>query len=462
MKKNNINVTLQLSFFTVIFVLWSLIVSLLFTWMNPQLNFIGIAVYFLVVVVSLANLFPYIEFVGLIIGTGIYVLSLYSVMAVDRSFLIQSGAAFLIYLVTVLLCMWVLNTIRRIKAKEKHQQQVLNDLMVFDPDTTLMQYRYAMQKINTEIGRSRRNGSPLTVMLIDLLGNKDLTDKEKADLRKETAKVVPSCIRTDLDAAFINEDTLGVILPETPAGGAQVVAWRIINKTHKKLMLDLGVGISTFPDDSVNDEEMLAHARTALDVALSTEQPVVQFANLAKNETESTPLQAQITPPAAASSTVQKTAGFSAAKPAEASSAVPSVQQAVRMSDQPLTKAAAFSAAAAGESLVRQPASQPGEIPASAQDAPSESSDRLAQSEVLKLAHTSLDQGEYLVWVDHVESMSRFSEIQNELRKNEHTINVSMLLLQENKMILKLKTNCPDERDYQKYYPNIIENVWKE
>src|SRR5713101_1256112 len=103
----------------------------------------------------------------------------------------------------------------RLRANEYHK------LAMIDPLTGLYNRRFAEQRLQAEVDRSRRYGHPITVLLIDLNDFKQINDKHghlAGDLvLKEFAARLARSIRMSDLAVRMGGDEFMVLLPECPA-----------------------------------------------------------------------------------------------------------------------------------------------------------------------------------------------------------------------------------------------------
>lgn len=103
----------------------------------------------------------------------------------------------------------------RLRANEYHK------LAMIDPLTGLYNRRFAEQRLQAEVDRSRRYGHPVTVLLIDLNDFKQINDKYghvAGDLvLKEFAARLARSIRVSDLAVRMGGDEFMVLLPECPS-----------------------------------------------------------------------------------------------------------------------------------------------------------------------------------------------------------------------------------------------------
>ena len=103
----------------------------------------------------------------------------------------------------------------RLRANEYHK------LAMIDPLTGLYNRRFAEQRLQAEVDRSRRYGHPITVLLIDLNDFKQINDKHghvAGDLvLKEFAERLARSIRVSDLAVRMGGDEFMVLLPECPS-----------------------------------------------------------------------------------------------------------------------------------------------------------------------------------------------------------------------------------------------------
>jgi diguanylate cyclase (GGDEF)-like protein len=137
--------------------------------------------------------------------------------------------------------------------------------------TGLTNTRALFECLNNEVARSERHRSPLTVMVCDLDGFKQVNDRfgHNAGNRvlQEFAKGLANLIREyDVTARF-GGDEFVLVLPDMTADGAgdKVLALSALASEVGRMVcgesfISASVGVASWPHDGVNGEELLAEA----------------------------------------------------------------------------------------------------------------------------------------------------------------------------------------------------------
>lgn len=153
--------------------------------------------------------------------------------------------------------------------REREQQLItfneqLEELSQRDPLTQLFNRRHLLARIDQELARVRRD-HPLTVLMVDLDHFKHLND-EHGHLRGDEALVEVAAVlheatrETDVTGRFGGDEFL-IILPDTTASEAEVVAERLVAGTRKvgevldeqrPITASVGLAVAT-ADDSPAD-----------------------------------------------------------------------------------------------------------------------------------------------------------------------------------------------------------------
>jgi diguanylate cyclase (GGDEF)-like protein len=152
-----------------------------------------------------------------------------------------------------------------------------------DPLTHLYNRNYFNNQMEIEISRSRRNGKPFSLLMIDLDGFKVYNDRflhSAGDIAlQEFSSILQASVREVDTAARYGGDEFALILFESDAEGARDLARRIIERQKMHLVpgregirterLSVSIGAATFPADSFDMQHLVIKANHALSMAKS-------------------------------------------------------------------------------------------------------------------------------------------------------------------------------------------------
>ena len=152
-----------------------------------------------------------------------------------------------------------------------------------DPLTHLYNRRYFENQLEKEILRSRRNGIPFALLMIDLDGFKSYNDRflhSAGDIAlQEFASILSDSVREVDTASRLGGDEFAVILVESSAEGARDLASRVIGRFRDHMVpgmdnqrterLSASIGIAAFPVDSFDKQDLVCKADRALYMAKS-------------------------------------------------------------------------------------------------------------------------------------------------------------------------------------------------
>ncbi len=155
--------------------------------------------------------------------------------------------------------------------------QRTEQLTITDDLTRLFNSRYLNLYLGREIKRCKRHGIPLSVIFLDLDGFKGINDQfghlAGSGTLTEVGTILALGVRESDILARYGGDEFVVVLPETPASGALVIAERLRRAIEEHRFLEpLGLaarisasfGISTYPDHALTPEGLIQKADQAM------------------------------------------------------------------------------------------------------------------------------------------------------------------------------------------------------
>jgi diguanylate cyclase (GGDEF)-like protein len=148
-----------------------------------------------------------------------------------------------------------------------------------DSLTGAYNHRHFQEVLQRELGRAERVGRPLTVLMLDIDDFKSINDRfghpvGDAVLQGIVAEIRGE-VRGDMDLlARYGGDEFALVLPETPAAEAVLVAERVRRRIDERLFrmpesgqvlrATVSIGLATYPDDAPEKRDLVEKADAAL------------------------------------------------------------------------------------------------------------------------------------------------------------------------------------------------------
>jgi len=155
--------------------------------------------------------------------------------------------------------------------------QRTEQLTITDDLTRLFNSRYLNLYLGREIKRCKRHGIPLSVIFLDLDGFKGINDQyghlAGSGTLTEVGGILALGVRESDILARYGGDEFIVVLPETPASGALVIAERLRRAIEEHRFLEpqgiaarisASFGIATYPDHALSPEGLIQKADQAM------------------------------------------------------------------------------------------------------------------------------------------------------------------------------------------------------
>jgi len=151
--------------------------------------------------------------------------------------------------------------------ERKYAEEKVELLAVTDPLTGLGNYRRLFEALDAEVKRTGRTGRPFAVLLLDLDQLKRINDRYGHLIGSQALCRLADVLRIDCraidTAARYGGDEFAVILPETTAAAARLVASRIRSRLATDSLhppLSVSIGVAVYPQDGETIEALLRTA----------------------------------------------------------------------------------------------------------------------------------------------------------------------------------------------------------
>jgi diguanylate cyclase (GGDEF)-like protein len=195
-----------------------------------------------------AALHPPRRVVPLIIVLMLVPLGVGATQTPHKLHMLEGVTAALILLFLAVMALLYARMTRALAVALERQRTSAESLALTDPLTGLGNRRAFTESLSQQIGLSRRYARPLSVLMMDLDRFKEINDEFGHDAGDEALGAVARVLLTSLrdpDLSFRwGGDEFAVLLPETTAAGAEIVAGRFVAAAAAEQALPDGQGLS--------------------------------------------------------------------------------------------------------------------------------------------------------------------------------------------------------------------------
>ena len=151
---------------------------------------------------------------------------------------------------------------------EAGQKELYKELSILDGLTGAYNHRYFQEILPREIERARRYRHSFCLLMIDLDDFKKYNDTyghlAGDKLLREFAQFFIKAIRAADTVFRYGGEEFAIIYPETSKQGGIEVAKRMLNLAKKNMPISISIGLSCFPDDAENKDDLIKRADEAL------------------------------------------------------------------------------------------------------------------------------------------------------------------------------------------------------
>lgn len=155
--------------------------------------------------------------------------------------------------------------------------------------TGLLNHKTFLDRLDQEFKRASRYQSPLSILMIDLDGFKEINDTyghiKGDEVLKEIGAVLKASVRAADIVARYGGDEFSIILPETTKQEAYAVAEKLRRAVHEKVFdfngkeirLSISAGISNYSETHHNYFDMIEEADRAMYIAKEKGRNKIEF-----------------------------------------------------------------------------------------------------------------------------------------------------------------------------------------
>jgi diguanylate cyclase (GGDEF)-like protein len=271
----------RLKYFPAALCLWLVLAVFLVNFIGTINTLLAISLLVFATIISITRLFKLSSITAAIVSIGLFGTVEYYTQGWMPKAIVTVCIFGLFTVLTVILAAYTGKVLDTASRQLFQDQEMINDLGLFDPSTKLLKLTYAKQRLNTEVLRSQRYKRDLCVMVVEP-GYLDPVDSRNGKVdREKTLKTLANMISASMRAVDIvfKGDKIGIVLPETHPEGSRVVGERLIGQAENE-QISLFIGVSHFPSDAVTVDDLLKAANAALQIAVTSHQPLAYYSQI--------------------------------------------------------------------------------------------------------------------------------------------------------------------------------------
>lgn len=248
----------------------------------PDTSFLAYTLLLFTAIIAVSRLFRFSALAATLISLVAYNVTFFILRPLTPDQTLILGVVNIMIIGTGLLGWLASKQIWQLQQKLEQTDNVIQDLWIRDPVLGTTRLPYALQTLKTEVLRSQRYKSKLSLVLMKI-SNQEEIKKEQGmaaftEMQRQISSMLPGLLR-EMDVIF-GQDSIGIILPETGGEGTMIIAKRIADSLARKMRIGVHIGIAEFGVDAFDDKALYHAAETALEMAVRADQSIVTFSQV--------------------------------------------------------------------------------------------------------------------------------------------------------------------------------------
>jgi GGDEF domain-containing protein len=260
--------------YSVLLVVWSTLSVVWIGSLLPSIFIIFLGIYLLNVVIATIKVSGAISWLILLLGSGVIIYLNNQIWGLTQIFYLYSGEILLVFLVGKYFGNQIQKAKQILFQNLRSNQELMESVMVYDPETGLMLKQFAEKALIVEVARSHRLNIPLSLMMISIPHEKAFPDGQIYNPQVLFVDLLRGNLRENIDIIFI-DGVYGVIMPEMDRKRAQIAAGQLVEDMQNVLGIETVIGIASLTANIAAADALMAAAKSALATAIEIEQPII-------------------------------------------------------------------------------------------------------------------------------------------------------------------------------------------